>query len=440
MVARSHRGAKAGRADRRVAHRSGPRRQSHGGAAQHGELATRACISGADLTAPLSDGTVWGRERAEEQLAESEARYRALTEISGDVTRILDVDGTIRYASVSQRAVLGVEPAAVVGHTSFEFMDRESVPRARATLAEVVATARTQRLVSRLLHADGTYHTFEAIMQNQLDEPAVRGVVINSRDITGRIAAEDALLTLARQRSDFVARVSHELRAPLTAIIGFGELLQSHWEEFSDARRLARVDQILVAARREERLVEDLLLVSRLEAASLEMRFTSTALPPLVRQAAAELQASYPGQRVVCEGPSSLWVWGDAARVAQVLSNLLDNAAKYSPEGSSISVSWVLDGSQVVLDVRDQGDGIAESGRELLFTRFGRVRGSHIRPGHAATGLGLYVSRSLAQAMGGDLELAATGTQGSVFRLRLPVTTAEETRAMHLRGDAIGNR
>ena len=342
------------------------------------------------------------------------------------MTRILDVDGTIRYASDSQRFVLGVEPLAVVGHTSFEFMDAESVPRARATLAEVVATGKMHRLVSRLQHADGTYHTFEAIMQNQLDDSAVRGVVINSRDITGRIAAEEALVSLARQRIDFVTRVSHELRAPLTAIIGFGELLQMHWDQFSDARRLERIDRIVVAARREQRLVEDLLLVSRLDAANLEMQCVAVAVAPLVRQVATELQASYPGQRVVCEGPAKVRIWADGGRVAQVLTNLLDNAAKYSQEGSEIAVTWRLEGNQVVLRVRDHGCGIPDSGRDLLFTRFGRIAAGHMRPGRIATGLGLYVSRSLARAMHGDLDLEDSGQQGSVFRLLMPAATAEQ--------------
>ncbi len=502
------------------------------------------------------------RHTAAETLAESEARFRALTEHSGDVTRILDVDGTIRYASASQSRVLGVDPAAVVGHTSFEFMDPVVVPLARATLAAVVETGMIHRLVSRIRHADGTYHTFEAVMQSRLDDPAVRGIVLNSRDITDRVEAEAALRAseeryrqveqhapiglalmaldgrwtrvnpalcillgyteeellvranqdfthaddlgvdvdrlrdlvagevavcrwekryirkdgsqvwvllsasllrggtgdpqyviaqvldisdhkqvegalekakaaaqeLAGLQSDFVARVSHELRTPLTAIIGFGELLQVHWGEFSEALRLERINQIVAAANRQRRLVEDLLLVSRLDATSLITQSASAYLATLLRQVVAELQVSYPGQHVIAEGAADLRVWVDAARASQVLTNLLDNAAKYSPEGSAIAVSWGPEGKQAVVRVRDHGPGIPESGREQLFTRFGRVVGSRIRAGHVGTGLGLYISRGLAEAMGGDLDLEDTGPQGSTFRLRLPVATAEPAR------------
>jgi signal transduction histidine kinase len=224
--------------------------------------------------------------------------------------------------------------------------------------------------------------------------------------------------------------VSHELRTPLTAIVGFAELLQAHWNEFSEARRLERIDQIVMAANRQQRLVEDLLLVSRLEAASLAMQYAAIAVASLLGQAVAELQASYPGQQVISEGPADLLVWADAARAAQVLTNLLDNAAKYSPEGSAIVVAWGFEGTKAVVRVRDLGPGIPQSGREQLFTRFGRVAGSRIRAGHVGTGLGLYISRGLAEAMGGNLDLEHSGAQGSTFRLTLPVATAEHALGM----------
>jgi PAS domain S-box-containing protein len=523
-------------------------------------FATRNAAGSVDsVIAMLLDVTE--RYQAVEALAHSEARFRALTEDSGDVTRILDVDGTIRYASASQRVILGVDPQAVIGHTSFEFMDPEVVPAAQATLEEVVRTGQSRRLMSRTLHVDGTYHTFEALMHNRLDDPAVRGIVINSRDVTARVDAEAALRaseeryrqveqhapiglalmapdgrwlrvnpalcalvgyaedellartaqeithpddlaadraqvqgllagdqtvarweqryvrkdtshvwvllassvvrdddgrpqyvitqvqdvtdrksteraleqarsaaeTLAHMQSDFVARVSHELRTPLTAIIGFGELLREHWHQFSEVRRLERIEQIVLAAHRQQRLVEDLLLVSRLEAASLAIQYVPVSVRALVQQIAGELQVSYPGQQVVAKGPSDVSMWTDAGRAAQVLTNLIDNAAKYSPEGSAIVVSWHVEHQrEVVVRVRDQGPGIAETGRDQLFTRFGRITGSRIRAGHVGTGLGLYISRGLAEVMGGDLDLECSGPQGSTFRLRLPAATADQ--------------
>jgi signal transduction histidine kinase len=105
----------------------------------------------------------------------------------------------------------------------------------------------------------------------------------------------------------------------------------------------------------------------------------------------------------------------------QILVNLMDNAAKYSPDGSSIEVSWAEEEARAMVRVRDHGSGLPADGRERLFTRFGRVPGSRIRAGRVGTGLGLYLGRSFAQAMHGDLTLERTGPEGSVFCLELPL-------------------
>ena len=109
---------------------------------------------------------------------------------------------------------------------------------------------------------------------------------------------------------------------------------------------------------------------------------------------------------------------GDAEWLVRILVHLLDNATKYS-EGRPVVVSWEAEGELAVVRVHDQGPGIPEQGRELLFTCFGRNAG-RIRAGRVGTGLGLFLGRRLAQALGGDLDLEATGPAGSTFRLSIP--------------------
>ena len=111
----------------------------------------------------------------------------------------------------------------------------------------------------------------------------------------------------------------------------------------------------------------------------------------------------------------------DQSYLDQVLINILDNAAKYSLEGSPIEVRWAREDGQAIIRVRDHGPGIPAEGRDILFTRFGRVPGSRMRAGHVGTGLGLYLGRQYAQAMGGTLELESTASDGSTFCLRLPI-------------------
>ena len=190
--------------------------------------------------------------------------------------------------------------------------------------------------------------------------------------------------------------------------------------------------RIVASANRQKRLVEELLLLSRLEMGPVVGTMKPVHLAGLVRRAVEDVRASYPGQRIDCDGPANLRVVGDSDRTLEIVLNLLDNAAKYSPEGSPIRVTWVPEGADVVVRVRDFGTGIAEGGRQQLFTRFGRLLGSRIRAGHVGTGLGLYLSREYAHAMGGTLDLESTGEEGSTFCLRLPMRLADVPQAPEL--------
>ncbi len=251
----------------------------------------------------------------------------------------------------------------------------------------------------------------------------VQHAMLNARLYQAEQQRARAAEALVQLREGFVASISHELRTPLTAIIGYGELLQARWAMFDDSQRLTRIGSIVAAANRLQRLVADLLLLNQLETEALVPHCLPVPLDPLVRQAVEEVQGSYVGQEVELSGPGDELVNADPDRTVQILANMVDNAAKYSPEGCPIVISWEIKDPFLVLRVRDQGAGISEQGREHLFTRFGRAPGSKVRSGHVGTGLGLYLGRLLARAMGGELELLSTGPQGSTFQLQLPRPT-----------------
>jgi signal transduction histidine kinase len=228
---------------------------------------------------------------------------------------------------------------------------------------------------------------------------------------------------LARIRGDFVASVSHELRTPLTAIVGYAELLEASWDVLSEAVRLEHVRRISLAATRQRKLVEDVLLTSHLERQPFSVERRPTELDAQIAIAVSDVLGSYPGQRIETAGPPHLIVLADPIRLVQILTNVLDNAAKYSPEQSAVEMHWEVDGAQVVvLHIRDHGRGIPVGDRHQLFTRFGRIPGSIVRAGRSGTGLGLYISSQLAAAMGGSLDLEDSGPRGSTFRLRLPLS------------------
>ncbi len=230
------------------------------------------------------------------------------------------------------------------------------------------------------------------------------------------------LRELDQLRKDFVSTVTHELRTPLTGILGFTETLLEFWDRLSPDRRKEMVSKIQTSTARLNRLVHDLLVVSRVEAGTLSLALNPLDLAPQVQQAVVEITAKYREQSVVLAVPDEpIIVVADAHRVQQVLVNLIDNAVKYSPEHSPITVSWRQDGDFAVVCVRDEGPGIAEEYRHLLFTRFGKIA-QVARAGHVGTGLGLYISRQLVEAMGGTIWVETASGAGSVFCFKLPLS------------------
>ncbi len=229
------------------------------------------------------------------------------------------------------------------------------------------------------------------------------------------------LRELDQLRKDFVSTVTHELRTPLTGILGFTETLLNFWDRLSPERQKDMVYKIQSSTARLNRLVHDLLVVSRVETGSLSLVLSPVDLAAQVQQAVVEVMAKYREQSIlVAAHEEPLVLYADAHRVQQVLVNLIDNAVKYSPEHSPIVVSWRRKDGFAEVSVRDQGPGIAEESRHMLFTRFGKIQ-QVARSGHVGTGLGLYISRQLVEAMGGEIWLEPAAESGSVFLFKLPL-------------------
>lgn len=232
------------------------------------------------------------------------------------------------------------------------------------------------------------------------------------------------LQTLDHLKSEFVSLVSHELRAPLTNISGGTELLLSD-EELSVGQQQT-LTIILNQSKRLSRLVETILDVSTIEAGRWPLNPGPVALPPLVDQVIRELRPRAGRRRFArMMGTDLAFAWADEDSVAVILHNLLDNAIKYTPDGSEITVGAAVRGSAVTVTVSDHGPGIPLPERERVFERFHRLDGRDDREvyGH---GLGLYVARKLAELQGGQLAVAGNSGQGAQFTFTLPLAEAVE--------------
>jgi signal transduction histidine kinase len=242
--------------------------------------------------------------------------------------------------------------------------------------------------------------------------------VQNIRAYESERATVEELRRLSALRADFVSLVSHELRSPLAAVIGSAKTLHERWRELTPEQRESFLGLIDHETNRLAELVSDVLDTSRIESGHFTYSFADVDLGELVQESAAAAESGQDEVRIRSHVHRPLpLVRGDRDRLRQVLTNLLDNAVKYSPAGEEVEVEALADDGRISVEVRDRGPGVAPEHQALIFEKFGRVSGEHAKPG---TGLGLFIARSIAQAHGGSLEVHSRPGRGAAFTLELP--------------------
>jgi signal transduction histidine kinase/HAMP domain-containing protein len=257
-------------------------------------------------------------------------------------------------------------------------------------------------------------------------------VVVSSAPILdpgGRVVGGvDVIRDVSREReidevkSALISTVSHELRTPLTLIHGFAELLVLR--DMPVERQRSAAEEILEASKRLARLIDDLLSVSRMESGRLVLDPRPLDLAAVVERMLSPFRAMATTHTLRAKLPGALpVVWGDPDKVEQILTNLVGNAIKYSPEGGEVLVTVEHDEDAVQVSVRDQGIGMSPRDMGQLFEKFYRVDRDEVRRA-GGTGLGLYITKRLVEMHGGHIWAESWPGVGSVFCFTLP-TSAE---------------
>jgi signal transduction histidine kinase len=237
-----------------------------------------------------------------------------------------------------------------------------------------------------------------------------------------------------RMKADLIATVSHELRSPLTTVLGVFGLLRVRRRRLSPSERDELVLMGIGQGERLQRMIEQLLLAARFEQAEqgtapLQAARVELDATELVAQAGAEARARHPGRAIAVETNGALPVRVAQDVVVQVLGNLIDNACKYSPDGGPVRLSGDRDGDSAVLAVEDGGPGIAPADRQRIFERFTQLD-RQAEPRGGGIGLGLYIARQLARSQDGDLVVVdPVGDGGGArFELHLPLALGGDGR------------
>jgi PAS domain S-box-containing protein len=382
--------------------------------------------------------------KSEALVRESEARYaRTLANVPGMVYRFaLQPDGTTAFPFVSQacRDIYGLEPEDVMRDAGLIL--NSIWPEERAGFEQSIAQSAGHMTPwnweGRATRPDGRVRWVRCQARPRLlDDGRILwdGLVTDFTDrkndeVALQLAKDQAQLAQSeaeranRAKSEFLSRMSHELRTPLNAILGFGQLLEL---DALSPRAEQQVGQILKGGRHLLDLINEVLDIARVESGALSLapeavnlREVACEALDLVRPLASERGITL--EDIECD--ASLVVLADRRRVKQILLNLLSNAVKYNRQNGQVWLGCRVEGPAFLeLEVRDTGEGLSLSELERLFVPFERL-GAEAR-GVEGTGIGLAISRRLAEAMNGTLTARSEVGGGSTFSLRLPVAAQQ---------------
>ncbi|HEV3260116.1 MAG TPA: PAS domain S-box protein [Gemmataceae bacterium] len=362
------------------------------------------------------------RKRAAQAVAVSEVRYRRLFETAQDAILILDGDtGKIIDSNPFLSDLLGYSPDELLGKELWEIGLFQDIEANRAAFRQLQEQGYIRYEDLPLETKDGR-RAYVEFVSNVYPVEGHQVIQCNIRDISDRKRAEEALREADRRKDEFLAMLAHELRNPLAPLRNAMQVMRLKGTDDPDVR-WAR-DVVERQVQQLTRLVDDLLDIARFNRGMINLQMEPVDMAAVVARAVEisrplidahkhYLHVSLPGQAVRVEG--------DLTRLAQVLSNLLNNAAKYTEEGGRIDLTVEPSGREAVLRVRDTGVGIAADMLPRIFEMFTQVQGSVSRS-EGGLGIGLTLVRKLVEMHGGRVEAHSEGHgHGSEFVVRLPL-------------------
>lgn len=370
------------------------------------------------------------RKASERALRESEARLKAIVETAIDGIITIDEHGTIESVNAAIERMFGYPAAEIVGRNVAELMPEPHRTKHNGYLARYLETGEKKIIgIGRELRGrrrDGNEFAMElGVTETHLDNRRFFTGLI--RDITERKALENKLIEASRKKDEFIATLAHELRNPLGPIRNAVMILG---KQGLDERHMASSREIIERQIGQmARLLDDLLDISRITCGKLTLCSERVELATLLEQAAetARPLIDANGHEFIVElPPQSIWLEGDSMRLAQVFSNLLTNAAKYSEKGGRIHLEARQRGGEIAVSVKDNGIGIAADHLPRVFEMFSQVE-SALDRSHGGLGIGLSLVKGLIELHRGRITAHSEGlNRGSEFVVYLPVAETPE--------------
>jgi PAS domain S-box-containing protein len=355
------------------------------------------------------------RKQAEEELLEARRYAQSIVETSKEPILILNIDLTINSASRAFYKLFLLDKKEAENKNVFEALGHQMDPQPlqeqmqkydsfeNFELDYLDKIRRDQHIL--LISSRKVFRTFKSVGQ----------ILLTFEDVTFQRKMEQA-------REDFISIASHELKTPISVIKAYAQILEMELQDGASPRVTQTLNRILAQSERLTKLTSFLLDVSAFKTGTIQLRKEPFVLVELVLEIVNELKPSSPKHQLVINEVTDACILADRFRVSQVLTNLLTNAIKYSPDADKVIVDMHVDekSKKVRVLIRDQGIGIPPESQTDLFHRFSRtdnVKSNKIE----GFGMGLYISAEIIKAHGGEMGVISTGNDGSTFYFDLPL-------------------
>ncbi|QSQ20614.1 PAS domain S-box protein [Pyxidicoccus parkwayensis] len=379
------------------------------------------------------------QRRTQERLEQTVALLEATLDSTADGLLVVGLDGHVLASNKRFHQLWGLATArldATDASLLEEVRKKVKDPDAFMTRVRELYTTPEAESFDVVELRDG--RVLERYSAPQRQRGVVTGRVWSFRDISPRVHAEQEREQLLRDaneaiqvRDDFLSIASHELKTPLTPLRLNLQMLK-HALEADQAVTPGRVDKALGQVRRLSALVNDLLDASCVGAGRMELQRMPMSLPELVHEVFSDFRSVSETHVLTYDAPDEdVPVLGDRGRLAQVMTNLLENALKYSPLGGAVRVSLTHSGGDAVITVADSGIGIPKEEQAHLFERFFRARNAPVS-GFGGLGLGLYICRDIVERHGGHIWVESELGHGSTFHVSLPALAVQPLHEAHV--------
>ena len=377
------------------------------------------------------------RRRGDELLRDSEERFRLLVSSVADYAIfLLDQDGRVTSWNLGAERLKGYRADEILGRHFSVFYTADDLRNATPSqlLAQATAKGRVESegwrvrrdgsqfwasvVITALRASDGTPRGYAKVTKDlterKRNEDALRGVLLRERD------AANQLRELDQMRSQMVGVVAHDLRTPLSVVRGLLHAAREDWPSLDDGTKLDHLHKIQARLEGMSALVDDLFDMVQIESGQLQTALEPFDLADIARRAVADTVPSADVARIVIDADDVAMALGDSHRTWEVIVNLMSNAVKFSPPAAPIRIRVERADASVTVLVTDEGPGVPENQRHLLFQRF-----SHLTPAGTVSGagIGLYIARSMIEAQGGTIGMRPAPQRGSTFWFTLKGAT-----------------